>query len=126
MKTVSVLAGTGNITASVMLESTSEANIPELRERLDRDGYLLIRHFLPAPDVEKVGILLDRVYFPRHGRRGPDMKPCTCRPGRLSSSPFEMSSNQTRNRRTLASSAGRTWRNQPLCSQCWRAPCSSA
>ena len=116
--TISVLAGKGNVTASFMLESTSEANIPELKKRLDRDGYLLIRHFLSAPDAEKVSIYIDMVGLNREGRRGPDMKACPCRPGNSSFPPFEMPSKSRGNRRTLVSSAGRTLHCQLLCSQC--------
>ncbi len=65
VKTTSVLAGKGNVKASFMLESTLEASIPELRERLNRDGYLLIRNFLSAQVVEKVGILPDLAGFIR-------------------------------------------------------------
>lgn len=59
VKTFTVLAGTGKVTASQMLESTmgrEEALINQLRERLDRDGYLLIRQFLPSADILTVCI----------------------------------------------------------------------
>ena len=54
MKTTTVLAGKGMVTASFMQDCTLQASIPMLRERLERDGFLLIRDFLPALDIEKV------------------------------------------------------------------------
>ena len=56
MESFKVLAGKGEVTAAYMPDSTLQATIPELRERLDRDGYLLIRHFLSVADVQKVSI----------------------------------------------------------------------
>ena len=59
VKTFTVLAGTGKVAASQMLESTmgwEEALINELRQRLERDGYLLIRQFLPSADILTVCI----------------------------------------------------------------------
>ena len=70
-RTASVLAGKGKVTASFMLDSTSEATIPELRERLDKDGYLLIRQFLSAPDIEKVSTGLDVAILQQHRKALP-------------------------------------------------------
>ena len=59
VKGLKVLAGKGEVSASPMRDSTMlwiEADIIELTQRLDRDGYLWIRHFLPEKDVLQVRI----------------------------------------------------------------------
>ena len=89
MKATTVLAGKGNVTASFMQESTSEANIPMLRERLDRDGYLLIRHFLLPSDIEKVSIFLSCGMNDLTRKGWPSQVPRICRLGIRSFSLFE-------------------------------------
>ena len=59
VKRFRVLAGKGEVSASPMRDSTMlwiEADITELTQRLDRDGYLWIRHFLPEKDVFQVRV----------------------------------------------------------------------
>ena len=57
VKLFRVLAGRGEVSASPMRDSTMlwlEADTTELTRRLERDGYLWIRRFLPGKDVLQV------------------------------------------------------------------------